>query len=651
VTMQIKSIILYGPDGKTRELHLKLGKVNVITGQSRTGKSAIIDIVDYCLGRSTFRIFEGVNRDVVTWYAILLQAGDEQIFVAKPAPRHGAASQSSVYLKLGLDIPLPELKDLVINSNDDAIISYLSTRIKISPNLSTPGETHTRAPIEATIAHTKYFLFQEQGEIANRVLLFHRQGEQFMPQAIKDSLPYLLGAVPEDRLTLVQEERALRKELRSLERRSLELSAISGIGSDQGFQLIAEAKAMGLIKQDASSIEPKTMRRMLEEVSRWKPNQLTSVNDSEEGSPINISISLNEARQRYREKYDQLIQVKHFETQSESFGNAAREQVRRLQSIEILPQTNSDVICPLCGGGTHGVPTVKEINDNLFALEGDLKTVEAQRPRLREHAERLEEELEDEKKRMHALQNALKSYSQSTDALESERDINARAAMVVGRISLYLESVNEVAPDASLSRELDRVNARLGVLEEQIGADQFALELSWALSRVSETMTALSKDLELEFVGSPYRLDLNSLTVIAETKSRPITMERMGSGENWLGCHLIVLLALHKHFIENDRPVPGFLIIDQPSQVYFPTTGAYKTLDGSSENFAKSDADINAVQRMFMLLKKVCEDLAPNLQIIVTEHANLPDPWFQEMLAEPPWREGRALIPQEWIKK
>ena len=50
MTMQILEIVLYNQNGEKRALSLLLGKVNIITGSSATGKSAIIDIVDYCLG-------------------------------------------------------------------------------------------------------------------------------------------------------------------------------------------------------------------------------------------------------------------------------------------------------------------------------------------------------------------------------------------------------------------------------------------------------------------------------------------------------------------------------------------------------------------------------------------------------------------------
>lgn len=79
------------------------------------------------------------------------------------------------------------------------------------------------------------------------------------------------------------------------------------------------------------------------------------------------------------------------------------------------------------------------------------------------------------------------------------------------------------------------------------------------------------------------------------------------------------------------------MIIDQPSQVYFPSTAAYKQLDGTKEEFGDlqpDDADISAVGRMFKALYDIVGELSPNFQIIVTEHANLPESWFQESLVD-----------------
>ena len=64
--------------------------------------------------------------------------------------------------------------------------------------------------------------------------------------------------------------------------------------------------------------------------------------------------------------------------------------------------------------------------------------------------------------------------------------------------------------------------------------------------------------------------------------------QRLGSGENWVGYHLIAHFAIHKWFVSQERPVPRFLFVDQPSQVYFP---ADRDIDGSMEGIENEDRE------------------------------------------------------------
>ena len=51
MTFQILNIVLYGKkDGQVRSIAFKPNAVNIIVGEKQTGKSALIPIVDYCLG-------------------------------------------------------------------------------------------------------------------------------------------------------------------------------------------------------------------------------------------------------------------------------------------------------------------------------------------------------------------------------------------------------------------------------------------------------------------------------------------------------------------------------------------------------------------------------------------------------------------------
>ena len=93
-------------------------------------------------------------------------------------------------LLVGAGIEPPGLIDLKVNTNDNGVEQTLSRHLGISPNESTPGARQTRDPLEATVSHTKFYLFQEQGTVADRDTLFFRQSEQFLPQALKDTFPY-----------------------------------------------------------------------------------------------------------------------------------------------------------------------------------------------------------------------------------------------------------------------------------------------------------------------------------------------------------------------------------------------------------------------------------------------------------------------------
>ena len=44
----IQAIVLFNKNGEKRVVALEPG-VNIITGESKTGKSALVEIIDYCL--------------------------------------------------------------------------------------------------------------------------------------------------------------------------------------------------------------------------------------------------------------------------------------------------------------------------------------------------------------------------------------------------------------------------------------------------------------------------------------------------------------------------------------------------------------------------------------------------------------------------
>ena len=649
MSFQIKSIVLYNANDEKRSLDFRLGAVNIITGKSRTGKSAIIDIIDYCLGRSTFNVFEGVNRDVVVWYAIILQTPDMQVFIAKPAPSGTATSQSQVYYQVANEIELPTLEELQPNSNDIGIRSYLSRLLGIAANQTEPGEGRTMDSFEATIEHTKYYLFQNQSIIANQSLLFWRQSDSFVSQHIKDTIPYFLGAVQEERVRLNRELREAKSALRAMQKKIREAEAVVSDRAEQSRSLIAEAQEVGLADTDSQI----SNNELIGELQRIATSQQIE-NAGLLGSQITqLQERVRELRRALRQKTEEVNATEFFLGKSEGFVGEANQQAMRLEAIGLFDDTegdNDNDHCPVCSSKLETPPpSVSAITEALNRLQGNLANVRQERPRIEERLNQLRSEQEEIRRDLREAQGILNSLFNEQDATRQYRDDQLRAARVVGRVSLYLENVQTVDQDSALRQKASELEQRVRNLEEQLDPDAVEEAKTSILNVIGSHMTKWAEFLELESAGFPYRFDPKKLTVIADRPERAIPMERMGSAENWLGCHLITLLALHKHFHTQKRPVPSFLVLDQPSQVYFPSRESYMALEGNSSNLNEVSADVVAVQRMFNLLFDVCEELSPNFQIIVMEHANLEDERFQEALIEEPWTGGRALIPEEWL--
>jgi hypothetical protein len=116
----------------------------------------------------------------------------------------------------------------------------------------------------------------------------------------------------------------------------------------------------------------------------------------------------------------------------------------------------------------------------------------------------------------------------------------------------------------------------------------------------------------------------------------------MGSGENWLGYHIATLLSLHEWCTEQNRPLPRFLILDQPSQVYFPSD-----YDGTAPELVGSDR--NMLLRAYQVIADTVERLSPGFQVIVIEHADLDGDPFRSAVVRR-WRGvGTGLVPSNWI--
>ena len=646
MSFQILDVVLFSHDGRRRVLPLRPGEVNIITGASKTGKSAIIHIVDYCLGSSSCDVPEGVIRRTVAWFGLRLQLQDGQVFVARRAPRPGATTSAEIQYVVANEVEIPEADELQQTTNVETLVRLISGAAGIGPNIHEPPSDQTRPSLAANIRHGLAFVFQPQDEIIQRQFLFHRQSDNWVAQATKDTIPYFLGAVDEEYVAKREELRRLREWLRNRERRLAQMEALRGQGLGKAAALLSEARDLGLVDDgDEAATWEEAVARLRQAAltsAEVQLERLDAVSGGEEYERLQVErAQLNE---EYRRAREDLRAAQGLMSEEQGYSKEVEEQSARLKSIGVLPTLQDQDVCPLCASPlSEHIQPVSRIAEAVEETVQQLERVGRHSPQLQNVIDELHRRLDDIKRRLTENREALAAVQDSNDRLAQLRDVASRRALVLGRISLYLESLPEVEDSSALRREIENVKAQIAALEPELSDERIAERLESMLSLISTKMTDWSRGLELEHSQYPLRLDLRRLNVVADSDDGPIPMDRMGSGENWVGYHLITHLALHDWFARKRRPVPRVLFLDQPSQVYFPPDRA---VDGSMA--ALPEEDRVAVVRMFRLVLDVVHSLEPDFQVIITEHADIAEDWYQTAIVER-WRSGEKLVPTNWI--
>lgn len=638
--MQILELVLYGKNGKKRTLSFNPGKVNIIPGESKAGKSAVGDIIEYCMGGSSCNIAVGVVRDNVEWYGLLLQFDSNRIFVARKNPDPGRQSTSFCYYEVGTDIESPENANFTSNTNTDGIEELLTNQIGISENIHMTEDDESRDPLEANIRHALFYCFQSQDEVTARNHLFHRQSEGLpITNAIRDTLPYFLGAVDENAVLLATERRAKDRELRMLTRKVAEAESITGSGSEKAISLLIEAEAVGLFN-DTDDLDKNDFNALY---AALKDIQLVT-----QRVPSGSMDHLSTLQTKLREKEDELSdlqdsinEARSYLADASGFKGELEHQKVRLESIGLFEKIDfTPGKCPFCSGDLKlEPPGVTKLKESILTLDQSINRVEKERPQLRRFIDQQEEKVGALKDEIGIIKAEIEgTYTQMQDA-DRIRDLNDRRAKVFGRISYWLENV-ELADDMTeAKRRIRELECRIAEIDAILSNDSVKDRVASSLSVIQNDMTAWAKELEMEYAGSPYRLDMGKVTVVVD-HGRPIPLKEMGSGANWLGSHLITMLGLHKYFVNNNRPVPNFLYLDQPSQVYFP--------EGST---ADEDMDIQAVTKAFSFIRERVAELDGKMQVIVVDHAKLDDAEFIAETIEDWKYTGLKLVPPDWYEE
>lgn len=644
--MQIQNIILYKDAEHNRVLTFETGKVNIITGESKSGKTAIINIVDYCLGSKDCKIADGVIRDNVQWFAItVVFNNDEQYVIARLNPNvRNANTITEIYIENVDKGVIPEFKSLHANSNIIALKDFLSKKIGIAENLQV-AENNTRDSLEVNFKHARLFCFQPQTLIAQQDYLFYKQTEPFVPQAIKDSLPYFLGAIREDSLKIEQEIAQKKRILNRLVRTKNEAEKIYSDGISMAFALIEEAKEYGLLQKGLEVSSISEALAVLNTIKDWEYNSSEISVNGENSTLKKLIEQRNEQKIELGHCEDTISATKTFLQNNFYYAEEVIQQKIRLESVGLFNDTEADnTRCPLCYNKLETpIPSINAIHSSLNNLNKSLEETVREKPRLTKYLQDLCLKRDSMKDGIIKTETAINALYKEQEEARLLRDLNLRRGKVIGRISLFLESV-DFSEDKTIDNQITAISNEINNLSQFINKESKEDKLHSIINKINLFMSNWVKDLDVEYENALIRFDLSKLTLIADLDDKSIPLSQMGSGANWVSYHLLIHFALHQHFIQTNRPIPHFLIIDQPTQVYFPPEK-----DINNDGIIQENSDEIAVKKMFDFIINRTNSLNSNFQVIITDHAYLNEDNFKNHVREV-WRNGEKLIPKEWYK-
>ncbi|WP_194202039.1 DUF3732 domain-containing protein [Glycomyces albidus] len=470
--------------------------------------------------------------------------------------------------------------------------------------------------------------------------LFHSQGQEWRPQAIRDTLPYFLGAVEPEQASLQTRLRQVRAKLRAADRLAAQAVQTSP-APGQARALITEAQRAGLLSGETDldvDLETAigTLRTALDR------NLVVPV-DADHAEAL--ARERGDLRSRHAQAKARLQDLRNQLRGEDEYRREASEHRARLISLGLLEKIadNTANRCLLCDNAiTEASSTAEHVREELEHLDADVVLVNDDTPILQRMIAAEEERLQGIGSELARNREDRAALDAGARLAERVHDQALQAALVKGRISLFLENAERAEMPLPARDSRPAIRGEIADLEAALGPDLQSERVASNLALINAKIMAKARNLHLEHSEHLISLDLRRLNVCAETPNGPVPLNEMGSGENWLGYHVAVMLSLHEWFAEQRRPLPRVLILDQPSQAYFPSD--YTRMQGDLV-----DEDCTSLLRIYQAVAETVNSLEGDFQVIVMEHADLDDELFQDSVIER-WRGGeQALIPRDWI--
>lgn len=645
---QILQLILWPRNGTTpRSVVFEPGMVNVITGASKTGKSAVIPIIDYCLASRHCAIPVGVIREKCAWFGVLMETAEGQKLFARKEPGI-QQSTNEMFVLEAVSVEVPEV--VTEGNSTDSAVRALLDRLAGLTQLDFEPNTEFGFKLRPSFRDLTAFIFQPQNIVANPNVLFYKADANEHREKLKTVLPYVLNAITARTIALRHEADRLTRRLRKLEADLKVLKNVSGRRIAEGRTWLTQARELGLSTRDGI---PEQWGEILIELELIANQSRSTSAVSAEGIENTLAV-LNTLRDREQKlgaeastHRQRLMELKRLREGSDEYAGALKVQRERLSlstwmRAEIEGRHEAELLFT-----SKTAESLDKLDAALVEIEGKLQAHPLATTSLDAEYQRQRTLMENVLSEITIVRQEIRTYEAGSELVQKEMARTASADRFIGGLQQLLRQYDEADKSPEIETEVEELRKRIEELQAQIKESNIQRRLDSTLDEIQQITGTIVPALNAEWSESPIRLDPKELTVQVSRDGRKDYLWEIGSGANWLAYHVAITLALQIYFFKNPpSPVPALLVYDQPSQVYFPTMT--KQPSGERDWRLTDQEDIQAVRRIFEALGKQVVSAKGALQVIVLDHAD------QEVWGDLPgvslveeWR-GKKLVPIGW---
>ena len=663
---RIKYIGLIDKDGKCHGVTLHEG-LNIVTGRSSTGKSALIEIFDYCMGADIETIPIGVITERAKVYFMLILINGNQWVIG-----HSQTEKGAYYIQL--DDKLEDEKGITLEYfNEGNLIRKREFRRELGylfglniPNTKErDDEEYTnKTKGRPSVRNMMSYILQHQNLIANKLALFYRFDEKEKKEQVIEQFKIFANFVDAEYYTTSLKIDKIKKELTLLEKRQeIEEKTLQSYEESINtlLQQYKDTTNKDLLGIGSATYIMAAPEKVKEEIKHVTTDSIPADSSSEVSHYMSRYRDLLTKRNLLHANIRQVqLEIQDYED-TIKYVNSYKEE---LASASFVSKALVDYsICPFCKQHTH---LIEDEVKQLYRSIGNLNEKIKKAPLLGDEMHFKKEEAEE---RMNAFQedlakvdNEIGGLKKIIDELRNNRSLEEQGYKKMLEMEGLLDAVTNIQ-NSGLDDQIAEKKAELSKIETEFKKRyRINTKMESASKTINYYLEVYRKDLTFEPSLDDYKLnfDLNSFELTFEKGEEKLRLRQIGSGRNWLNAHLCLFLSLSHFFATNRTLIPSVLFIDQPSQVYFPTKDNYDNFsaekmwerkEGTSINTEeeknKLNLDLEEVTNIFNTLYKFIQSVNNKVQIVVTEHAdnlNLNGVDFNSLVAARWRRDNEGLI-------